>query len=284
LTAGVPAVSLRAEGRPDPTTRATPHLGGVPETMLWTLYDRACEARRADRILVDADSVRICDAIDYDFEGRFGHPSGSFAARAAGIDHLLRRWLERHPDGLVVSLGEGLEARAHRVDNGRVRWLTVDLPAAIQLREYFLPSTRRFSHVAANVLELDWMNKIEPSSEIFIVAQGLFMYLKSEAVKQLFVDIATRFPVAEMAFDVIPRWFSRLTLWGVMQTPYYWLPPIPWGINRNEIEPYLRNWTSSITAVNLLDYGYLTAGQRCSKTSIVRSPSHTTSCLASCML
>jgi O-methyltransferase involved in polyketide biosynthesis len=214
LTAGVPAVSLRAEGRPDPTTRATPHLGGVPETMLWTLYDRACEARRADRILVDADSVRICDAIDYDFEGRFGHPSGSFAARAAGIDHLLRRWLERHPDGLVVSLGEGLEARAHRVDNGRVRWLTVDLPAAIQLREYFLPSTRRFSHVAANVLELDWMNKIEPSSEIFIVAQGLFMYLKSEAVKQLFVDIATRFPVAEMAFDVIPRWFSRLTLWG----------------------------------------------------------------------
>ncbi len=105
---------------------------GVSETMLWTLYDRACEARRPDGILKDPDSVRICNAIDYDFVRRFGEPVGSFAARAARIDQLLTRWLERHPDGLVVSLGEGLETQAHRVDNGQMQWITVDLPAAIR--------------------------------------------------------------------------------------------------------------------------------------------------------
>ena len=192
--------------------RVMPRLDGVSETMLWTLYDRACEARRPDGVLVDPDSVRICEAIDYDFKRHFGHPFGSFAARAAEIDHLLRGWLDRHPDGLVVSLGEGLEAQARRVDNGRMRWLSVDLPAAIELRECFLAPTERFHHVAASAFDSDWMGKIEPSSNIFIVAQGLFMYLEPKAVRRLFVQIVERFPTAEIAFDVIPRWFSQLTL------------------------------------------------------------------------
>lgn len=229
-------------------------LQGVSETLLWTLYDRACEARRRDGVLVDPDSVRICDAIDYDFMGHFGEPVGSFAARAAAIDQLLKTWLERHPDGLIVSLGEGLETQARRVDNGRMRWLTVDLPAAIELREQFLPSSKRFRHVAASVSETEWIDGIGWSSDVFIVVQGLFMYLEPEAVRRLFVQIVERFPGAEIAFDVIPRWFSQLTLWGVMQTPRYRLPPMPWGINIDEIAARLRSWSPAIAALAVLDY------------------------------
>jgi len=149
-------------------------LNGVSETTLWTLYERACEARRADGILIDPHGVRICDAIDYDFERHFGEPVGSFAARAAQIDQL-KQWLERHPDGLIVSPGEGLETQAHRVDNGRMRWLTVDLPAVIALREHFLPSSERMRHVAASVFEPGWIEGIDPSPDVFIVVQGLFM-------------------------------------------------------------------------------------------------------------
>jgi hypothetical protein len=57
-----------------------------------------------------------------------------------------------------------------------------------------------------------------------------------------------------MVFDVIPRWFSWVILWGNMRTPHYRLPPMHWDINRNEIESGLRSWTSSIAAVKLLDY------------------------------
>ena len=238
----------------DGLAKITSKLNGVSETMLWTLYDRACEARRSDGILVDPDSVRICDAIDYDFTRHFGDPVGSFAARAAEIDQLLRRWLERHPDGLIVSLGEGLETQAHRVDNGRMRWLTVDLPAAIELRKHFLPSSKRFRHVAESVFESGWMDEIEPSPDVFIVVQGLFMYLEPEAVRRLFVQIVERFPGAEIAFDVIPRWFSRLTMWGVMQTPHYRLPPMPWGIDGDEITTRLHSWSSGIVALSMLEY------------------------------
>ncbi len=229
-------------------------LEGVSETMLWTLYDRACEARRPDGILNDPDSVRICNAIDYDFVRRFGEPVGSFAARAARIDQLLTRWLERHPDGLVVSLGEGLETQVHRVDNGQMQWITVDLPAAIELRQHFLPSTKRFRHVAASVVEPGWIERIEPNPDVFIVVQGLFMYLEPEAVRRLFIRIVERFPGAEIAFDVIPRWFSQLTQWGVMQTPHYRLPPMPWGINSDEIAARLRSWSSAIATLSVLEY------------------------------
>ncbi len=108
----------------------SPGLSGVSETMLWSLYNRASEARRPDAVLDDAGSIRIQDAIDYDFAGQFGPPAGSLAVRAAAIDRELRAWLVRHPHGLVVSLGEGLETQSRRVDNGTMRWLSVDLPAA----------------------------------------------------------------------------------------------------------------------------------------------------------
>ena len=190
-------------------------LAGVSETMLWSLYNRACEARRGDAILVDPDSVRIEEALDYDFERHFSVPTGSLAVRAAEIDRALRRWLERHPDGFVVSLGEGLETQVRRVDNGRLRWLSVDLPNAIRMREQFLAPTDRLRHLAVSALDPAWMAAVDPSLGVFIVAQGLFMYLEPEAVQQLLSAIANRFAGAELVFDAVPRWFSRWTMRGV---------------------------------------------------------------------
>lgn len=237
-----------------PREKIVPDLTGVSETMLWSLHNRATEAQRADGVIVDPESIRIQAAINYDFERRFGGPLGSLAARAAEIDRVLLAWLERHPDGTVVSLGEGLETQGRRVDNGRMRWLTVDLPDAIRLRECFLPPTERFRHIALSALDPAWMNEVDPSAGVFIVAQGLLMYLPPERVENLFAGIADRFPGADFVFDVIPRWFSQLTLLGLNQTASYRLPSMPWGIDRNEVEPTLRRWHPNVAEVAFLPY------------------------------
>jgi hypothetical protein len=57
-----------------------------------------------------------------------------------------------------------------------------------------------------------------------------------------------------LVFDVVPRWFSRLTLQGHNQTPHYRLPPMPWGIDRDELEPTLRRWSPRIIKLAFLDY------------------------------
>ena len=231
-----------------------PGLSGVSETMLWSLHNRACEARRRDGVLRDPQAIRIHDAISYDFRHHFGRPGGSLAARAAQIDKALRGWLAAHPDGFVVSLGEGLETQASRVDNGRMRWLSVDLPHAIQLREQFMLPDHRFMHLAASALAPDWMELADASAGICVVAQGLLMYLQPGLVEQLYRAIAEKFPGATLIFDTVPRWFSRLTLEGLQQTPHYRLPPMPWGIDRDEIAETLRRWHPGLSHLEFLDY------------------------------
>jgi hypothetical protein len=52
----------------------------------------------------------------------------------------------------------------------------------------------------------------------------------------------------------VPRWFSDLTLVGLNQTPRYRLPAMPWGVDRDEIEPTLRAWRPDVASVRFLDY------------------------------
>lgn len=231
-----------------------PGLSGVSETMLWSLHNRACEARRHGGILQDPQAIRIHDSIDYDFHHNFGTPGGSLAARAAQIDKSLRHWLAQHPDGFIISLGEGLETQASRVDNGRMSWLSVDLPHAILLREQFIVPNERISNLAVSALSPEWMERVDPRSGVCVIAQGLLMYLDPSLVEQLFRAVAAKFPGATMIFDTVPRWFSRLTLSGLQQTPHYRLPPMPWGIDHDEIETTLRRWHPSLSRVEFLDY------------------------------
>ena len=206
-------------------------------------------------MLIDPHSVTIHAAMQYDFARHFGDPGGSLAVRAAAIDRAVRLWLESHPDGLVVSLGEGLETQAQRVDNGRMRWLSVDLPDAIRLRERFIQPTDRFRHVASSALDASWMDEVDDANGLFVVAQGLLMYLDPASVRRLLAGMAERFPGAELVFDVVPPWFSRLTVMGFQQTPHYRLPAMPWGIGRDDIAATLRSWHWRFADCVFLEYG-----------------------------
>ncbi len=61
--------------------------------------------------------------------------------------------------------------------------------------------------------------------------------------------MAKRFEGGELMFDTIPRWFSRKTMAGFDVTRHYRAPPMPWGINRDEIETTLRAWSPHIDSV-----------------------------------
>jgi O-methyltransferase involved in polyketide biosynthesis len=242
--------------------RCVPNLTGIPETMLWTLHNRAGEAKRPDGILRDADGVRIYDSIHYDFERSFGKAEASHAIRSVVTDRVLRRWLQAHPDGFVVSLGDGLETQAQRLDNGRLRWLSVDLPEAVAIRERFIPPTERLRNYPASALDRAWMDAVDPAHGVFIIAQGLFMYFTEDEVQRLLSDIAERFPGAELLFDTIPRWFSKKTLKGFQRTRNYRTPPMPWGINLNEVAPTLKAWHPRVKDVSPVPYMFPRGFQR----------------------
>ena len=119
-------------------------LSGVPETLLWNLGRRAAAARTALRCSMDPLAVEVAGRLQYDFADA-SRGARWHAVRVATFDDAVRRFLSQHPAGTVVALGEGLETQFWRVDNGRVRWLSVDLPAILELRRRVLPEGPRQS-------------------------------------------------------------------------------------------------------------------------------------------
>jgi len=211
--------------------KETIKLKDVPETMLWPLWNRAGEQLRADRVLVDPLSAQLVSRIDYDFERSFGKPQASHAIRARVADDLIKNWLQGHPDGIIVALGEGLESQFWRVDNGRMRWISVDLPESTAVREHFLPKEDRITTVSRSVLDFAWMEAVPRGAPVFVSIAGLLMYFEEKDVTRLLRAIADRFPSSELFFDMVPVWFAQKSIKGLYVTKHYKLPPTPWGVN-----------------------------------------------------
>lgn len=220
--------------------RTRVELEGVPETLLWTLWFRAAEARRPDTVLHDPVAVELAERIDYPFEERFGPVSGLVAQgqalRTLAFDAEVRRFLAGHPDGTVVALGEGLETAFQRVDDGRVQWLGVDLPETVDVRRRLLPDEpERHRLVACDALDTRWMDEVDASNGLLITAQGLLMYLQPDDVHGLLATCAARYPGAAMVFDTAPRFFAALARKGAMKTPGGFVaPPMPWAMDAGQ--------------------------------------------------
>ncbi len=218
------------------TEKAKVELEGVPETLLWNLYHRATEARRTGSVLDDPRAVELVDSIDYDF-GRFGEPKMAqwHALRVMTFDREIRRFLKDHPGGTVVALGEGLETEFWRVDDGQVRWLTVDLAETVAVRNRLLPDDppRRRS-LACSALDLSWMDEVD-ADDVFISTQGLLMYLQPDEVHSLIAACAERFPGGTLVFDAVPHSLAeRSRQEGVDPGAAYRAPPWHWSMDPGE--------------------------------------------------
>ncbi|MER7752529.1 class I SAM-dependent methyltransferase [Kitasatospora sp. NPDC097643] len=214
-----------------------PELGQVPETALWTLWHRAVEARRPDTVLADPKAVELVGRIDFPFAERFGERAAVAqlqALRASCFDREVADFLNRHPRGTVVGLGEGLETQAWRVDNGRATWLSVDLPETALLRERLLPPDPRHRIVACSATDPRWMDEVDPSRGVLISAEGLLMYLRPTEVRELIAACAERFPGATFVLDAVPRWFSARAVQGKLRDRHYQAPPMPFGMDADE--------------------------------------------------
>ena len=206
--------------------------------MLWNLHHRAAEARRRDAVLADPAAVELADRLGARLEQRFGtaHPllAQAQALRARRFDQEVQRFLASNPDGTVVALGEGLETQFWRVDNGGVRWLSVDLEQGITARATLLPRSERLRTAAGSALDVRWMDEVDRSRGVLITAQGLLMYFQADQARGIVGDCARRFPGSWMVFDVVAPWFSERTVSGMRNAAGYQAPPMPWGVDADE--------------------------------------------------
>ena len=117
---------------------ATTELTPIEQTAFLTEYARALDSQWARPILGDTLAHEVVRKIDYDFTGLGVQTSVvcQTALRAKMLDDRVRAFVERHPDAVVVDLGDGLDSGYYRVGPpATVGWYSVDLPGITALRD-----------------------------------------------------------------------------------------------------------------------------------------------------
>ena len=207
-----PVRMWRVGGRARWASHTLQGLGPIPLAVLAPLWARASETKRRSPILTDWYAVSTAASLDFDFEELHLSRTTSVAAcaRTVLIDEIVRKCCQADPRLMLVNIGEGLDNRFGRVDNGVMSCLDLDLPEVIALRAKFAPETRRRRLISKNVLDYSWMNEVGPEFEtVVLVAEGVLMYLPADDVRMLFVRAAERFRGAEIVFDSLTPAMAR---------------------------------------------------------------------------
>lgn len=213
----------------------------VTDTALVTLWCRATEARRADAIIDDPMAIQLVDSMDYDFSKfKLSADRQDLALRALAFDNGAHNYLSAHPKATVVALGEGMQTSFWRLDAAGLghefRWLTVDFPPNISLREQLLPHSPRMSACAQSVLDFSWMDDVDPQRGVFITAEGLLPYLEPGEALGLIAECARRFPGGQLMFDLPPKvqalLAARPRLWTLLRGDW---PRTPFSLTVREL-------------------------------------------------
>lgn len=186
-----------------------PDLSGVAETLLIPLYNRAVESQRPDAIMKDERAAALVRQMSYDFDQvkKIRMSEGNRVARimlTREMDRYARDFLSRHPKGVVVHIGCGLDSRFERVDNGQVEWFDLDLPDVIELRRKFIGDEgERYHLLGCSAFEDTWLDAVKVHSQrpFLFLAENVFVYFMEAQVKSLVLKLRHHFPGAELVFD-----------------------------------------------------------------------------------
>jgi O-methyltransferase involved in polyketide biosynthesis len=221
----------------------SPILGGVAETLLIPLYNRAMESQRPDAMIKDEKAVALVAQGNLDFS-RVKQIKMNELLQAMRIiftcefDRHARAFLARHPQAVVVHIGCGLDTRFERVDNGQVEWYDLDLPDVIELRRKLIGGEGdRYHLLGCSVLEDAWLDALrtQPRRLVLFLAETVLVYFTEAQVKALVLKLRDLFPGAELVFDGWKPFEVRLGNRFLANSPFAGL--MQWGFWRGrEIE------------------------------------------------
>ena len=172
------------------------NMTGVPETMVQTLYARAKETRRQNAKIKDEIAVELVEKLDYDFSkaDKDKAMNCGVIARTIVLDRMVKQYLEKHANTVVINIACGLDTRCYRVKEKYLRWYNVDLPETMKIRKQFLTETGPIYQIAKSAMDDSYIDDIDYHCENFLeIIEGLAMYLCEKDIRKMFSIIEKSF-------------------------------------------------------------------------------------------
>ncbi len=179
-----------------------------------TLCGRALDSEQEHSILRDTTAAKIVERTGTNVADYPHAKTGmrDIALRAKKLDGVVRNFVARHPDSVVVDLGAGLDSRMIRVDPpSTVDWYDVDLPSVIAARRKLLPQPANAHFIAADVAGHDWIDELPGDRPAVIVADGLVAFLAQPDLTAALRELTAHFPDGEIAFNG----YTRFHVWAL---------------------------------------------------------------------
>ena len=188
-----------------------PGLTPVQASLFLTLCGRALDSRARHPFLGDRTADEILARIGYDCS-RFPMPASSvtdIALRAKKLDAVVRRFVARHTDAVVLDLGAGLDSRMTRVAPPvGVDWYDIDYPEVIALRTEAIGQKTKAEAIGTDLTEPGWLDAVPTARPAVIVADGLVAFLNQDAFVTLLHRLVDHFPSGEIAFNGYTRFHT----------------------------------------------------------------------------
>ncbi len=196
--------------------------GSPEETLFIPLLVKAGEYCNKAPLVRDTKAFEISQKIKF-VSGRFD--GGKMAhigilTRCQLLDKVVADFIQMNAEGVIITLGVGLDTRFDRFDNGKIKWFDLDLLEVIKLRRIFFSENERVKFIGRSVTEPTWAEEIPVSrkDKLLIIAEGLLMYLTQEQVSNVFKYIGECFPNADFYFDVVHSYFTGKAI----SSPFNW--------------------------------------------------------------
>lgn len=232
-----------------------PELGIVQETLLMPLIGRVEISKKHPDFFKDEKAEEIFKKLDFN-KGRARRTMGeagllSMAVRAMKLDQAIKDFVYYHPKATILNVGAGLDTAFWRVDNSQIKWIDLDLPDSIALREQFLPPSERNIHLAKSVFDYSWIDDIgDISNGLFIQVPGVFPYIDKATIQEFFQTVPQQLKGAEIIFDVVSTsgrfWVTQaIKMIGMKEAE------LKWGINNAK---EIVKWSDNIEIVKQESY------------------------------
>ena len=196
-------------------------LSSVSETALITLKSRVVETLDPQKILNDTIAIQLYNSLENklidESAGRIFKKklprllTRYISMRSRKFDQYTQKFIDKYPDGLIVSLGCGFDTRYWRTHLNTNQYIELDLPDVMQLKKDLLSDEIKYRTIGLSVLDHDWISQIRniQTKHVLFLAEGLFMYLPESEVVNLVKRLADQFNESELVMEVVKKKYTQ---------------------------------------------------------------------------
>lgn len=183
----------------------------IPSELLQPLWLRSRESLADDRLLYDPVAAVACSQCTLTPECLRGNVTEQQLLHASLTlqgDRRVQDFLRRHPNGVILNLGGGLDTRFYRIDNGRCRWFDIDVTEHLLWRQRLFHRSERYRMLPGSLEELDWLQLLPAmsGSPVMLVCDQAMLAYSAPVISGFLQSAACHFGRLEMCLVLAGDW------------------------------------------------------------------------------